>query len=91
MPVANDFYNNYVNTTEDNCFELDGSMHNMRAMRNLCFNHAGPADEQPAYLRRTNVLYPECCVQLRDRFYKMGSGAGVVLFSQHIHTPGSVV
>jgi len=62
MPVANDFYNNYVNTTEDNCFELDGPMHNMRAMRNLCFNHAGQAmSSQPSFAGPTyyvrNVVY----------------------------------
>jgi len=62
MPVANDFYNNFVSHTADNCFETDGSMHNMRAMRNLCYNNAGqvtssqPTFAGPTYFIR-NVSY----------------------------------
>jgi hypothetical protein len=62
MPVANDFYNNDISHSADNCFELDGSMHNMRAMRNRCFNIAGQmASSQPTFAGPTyyirNVVY----------------------------------
>ena len=62
MPVANDFYNNFITHTADNCMESDGSMHNMRQMRNLCFNDAGqvtssqPTFAGPTYFIR-NVTY----------------------------------
>jgi hypothetical protein len=62
MPVANDFYNNYITHTPDNCMEADGSLHNMRQMRNLCFNQAGqvtssqPTFAGPTYFIR-NVSY----------------------------------
>ncbi len=62
MPVANDFYNNYINHDADNCMEADGSLHNMRQMRNLCFNGAEqvtssqPTFAGPTYFIR-NVTY----------------------------------
>src|SRR5262249_61186895 len=34
-PVAIDFYNNYMTNFHDNAFEIDGSLHNVRVMRNL--------------------------------------------------------
>lgn len=42
-PVAMDFYNNYLNNFHDNPFEMDGSMHNQRVMRNLMINSASHA------------------------------------------------
>jgi hypothetical protein len=42
-PVAMDFYNNYMNNFHDNPFEMDGSLHNMRVMRNLMTNSASHA------------------------------------------------
>jgi hypothetical protein len=62
MPVANDFYNNDVTLTDDNCQETDGSMHNMRVMRNRCTNNGGQStSSQPTYAGPTyfirNVLY----------------------------------
>ncbi len=42
-PVANDFYNNYMNNFHDNPFEADGSLHNLRVMRNLMTNSASHA------------------------------------------------
>jgi hypothetical protein len=42
-PVAMDFYNNYLNNFHDNPFEMDGSLHNMRVMRNLMLNSASHA------------------------------------------------
>ena len=48
-PVAIDFYNNYMTNFHDNPFETDGSMHNVRVMRNLMINSASHAFcNQPA-------------------------------------------
>src|SRR6188472_2818747 len=42
-PVAIDFYNNYITNSHDNPFEADGSMHNIRIMRNMLINHPSHA------------------------------------------------
>jgi hypothetical protein len=42
-PVAIDFYNNYISNSHDNPIETDGSMHNIRVMRNMLINHASHA------------------------------------------------
>jgi hypothetical protein len=42
-PVAIDFYNNYITNSHDNPIEADGSMHNIRIMRNMFINHASHA------------------------------------------------
>jgi hypothetical protein len=48
-PVAIDYYNNYMTNFEDNAFEIDGSMHNVRVMRNMILNSAShPLCNQPA-------------------------------------------
>ncbi|HEX4636841.1 MAG TPA: hypothetical protein VH189_11710 [Rhizomicrobium sp.] len=47
-PVAIDFYNNYMTNFHDNAFEADGSMHNIRIMRNMMLNSAShPFCNQP--------------------------------------------
>jgi hypothetical protein len=48
-PVSIDFYNNYMTNFHDNAVEIDGSMHNIRVMRNLMMNSAShPFTNQPA-------------------------------------------
>jgi len=42
-PVAIDFYNNYITNSHDNPIEADGSMHNIRILRNMFINHASHA------------------------------------------------
>jgi hypothetical protein len=42
-PIAIDIYNNYITSSHDNRFETDGSMHNIRVMRNMLINHASHA------------------------------------------------
>ena len=42
-PLAIDFYNNYITNSHDNPIEADGSMHNIRIMRNMLINHASHA------------------------------------------------
>jgi hypothetical protein len=61
-PVAIDFYNNYITNSHDNPIETDGSMHNIRVMRNMLINHPShafcnqPVLGGPAYWIR-NVAY----------------------------------
>jgi len=61
-PVAIDFYNNLLTNFHDNAIEIDGSMHNIRVMRNLMLNSAShpfcnqPAIGGPVYWIR-NVAY----------------------------------
>lgn len=48
-PVSIDYYNNYMTNFHDNSFEIDGSMHNIRVMRNMMINSASqPFCNQPA-------------------------------------------
>jgi hypothetical protein len=47
-PVSIDFYNNYMTNFHDNAVEADGSMHNVRIMRNMMLNSAShPFCNQP--------------------------------------------
>jgi hypothetical protein len=61
-PVSIDFYNNYMTNFHDNPFEADGSMHNIRIMRNMMINSAShafcnqPAVGGPVYWVR-NIIY----------------------------------
>jgi hypothetical protein len=62
LPVAIDIYNNDVSVVHDNCFEADGTVRNVRVMRNRCFNSPlGAMSPQPVlggpvYFIR-NVVY----------------------------------
>ncbi|MEO8681955.1 MAG: hypothetical protein ABI665_23105, partial [Vicinamibacterales bacterium] len=48
-PVAIDIYNNYITNAHDNSIEMDGSMHNIRVMRNMLINSAShPISNQPS-------------------------------------------
>jgi hypothetical protein len=42
-PVSIDYYNNYMTNFHDNAFEIDGSMHYVRVMRNMMVNSASSA------------------------------------------------
>jgi hypothetical protein len=62
MPVSIDIYNNDITNVHDNCIESDGAMHNIRVLRNCCFNHAHRSLSAqtlfggPAYFIR-NIVY----------------------------------
>jgi hypothetical protein len=62
MPVSIDIYNNDITNVHDNCIEADGAAHNIRILRNRCFNHAHRALSAqtlfggPAYFIR-NIVY----------------------------------
>jgi hypothetical protein len=47
--VSIDFYNNYITNMHDNSIEIDGSMHNIRVLRNILINSAShPFCNQPS-------------------------------------------
>jgi hypothetical protein len=79
-PVAIDFYNNYLTNFHDNAIEIDGSLHNVRVMRNMMLNSAShpmcnqPAGGGPVYWIR-NIVYHAPSGSTR-----MTSGAAGVLF-----------
>ncbi len=62
LPVSIDIYNNDVSVVHDNCFEADGSVRNVRILRNRCFNaplgamSPQPVLGGPVYFIR-NVVY----------------------------------
>jgi hypothetical protein len=62
MPVSIDIYNNDITNVDDNCIEADGAVHNIRILRNRCFNQAHrslstqPVLGGPAYFIR-NIVY----------------------------------
>ncbi len=61
-PTAIDVYNNYITNAHDNSIEMDGSMHNIRVMRNMLINSAShpmstqPSTGGPVYFIR-NIAY----------------------------------
>ena len=82
--VSIDFYNNYITNMHDNSIEIDGSMHNIRVMRNILINSAShpfcnqPAIGGPVYWVR-NIAYNAPFGAAR-----MTSGApGRLLHQQH--------
>ena len=84
-PVAIDFYNNYITNFHDNPIETDGSMHNIRVMRNMLINHAShafcnqPALGGPVYWIR-NIAY-----HLPGGSTRLTNGsAGVVFYNNTI-------
>ena len=49
MPVSIDITNNDIRSVDDNCIEADGTLYNVRVLRNRCFNQAHRAlSTQPA-------------------------------------------
>jgi len=79
-PVAIDFYNNYLTNFHDNAIEIDGSLHNIRVMRNVMINSAShpmcnqPAGGGPVYWIR-NIMY-----HAPGGSTRMTSGAAGVIF-----------
>jgi hypothetical protein len=84
-PVAIDFYNNYMSNFHDNPFETDGSMHNVRVMRNMMVNSAShafcnqPVLGGPAYwIRNIGYHLPGGSTRLT------GGSAGVLFYNNTI-------
>ena len=89
LPVAIDIYNNDISNVDDNCVEADGAVHNIRVLRNRCFNHGHrslstqPVFGGPAYFIR-NIVYhaPE------GGAAKMtGTAAGVLWYHNTLFAP----
>ncbi len=84
-PVAIDFYNNYITNSHDNPIEADGSMHNVRILRNMLINHPShafcnqPSLGGPVYWVR-NIAYnlPGGSTRLT------GGSAGVLFYNNTI-------
>jgi hypothetical protein len=61
-PTSIDVYNNYITNAHDNSIEMDGSLHNIRVMRNMLINSAShpmstqPSGGGPIYFIR-NIVY----------------------------------
>ena len=78
--MAIDFYGNYITNSHDNPIEADGSMHNIRIMRNMFINHAShafcnqPTLGGPVYWIR-NIAY-----HLPAGSTRLTNGAAGVLF-----------
>ena len=85
-PVSIDIYNNYITNAHDNSIEMDGSMHNIRLMRNVLINSAShPMSTQPSvggpiYWIR-NIVYHAPGGSTRI----VGGVAGRHLLPQHRH------
>lgn len=84
-PVAIDFYNNYITNSHDNPIETDGSMHNIRVMRNMLINHPShafcnqPALGGPVYwIRNIGYNLPGGSTRLS------GGSAGVLFYNNTI-------
>jgi hypothetical protein len=84
-PIAIDIYNNYITSSHDNPIETDGSMHNIRVMRNMLINHAShafcnqPALGGPVYwIRNIADNLPGGSTRLT------GGSAGVIFYNNTI-------
>jgi hypothetical protein len=84
-PVAIDFYNNYITNSHDNPIEADGSMHNVRIMRNMLINHPShafcnqPSLGGPVYwIRNIGYNLPGGSTRLT------GGSAGVLFYNNTI-------
>ena len=84
-PVGIDFYNNYITNSHDNPIETDGSMHNIRVMRNMLINHPShafcnqPALGGPVYwIRNIGYNLPGGSTRLS------GGSAGVLFYNNTI-------
>jgi hypothetical protein len=90
-PVAIDFYNNYITNSHDNPIEADGSMHNIRILRNVLVNHPShvfcnqPTLGGPVYWIR-NIAYHAPGGSTRLTF----GAAGVLFYNNTILTETAV-
>jgi len=89
LPVSIDFYNNDISNMEDNCIESDGGAHNIRILRNRCFNQGHralsvqPMFGGPVYFIR-NIVYhaPE-----GGALKLTASSAGIVIYHNTFLAP----
>jgi hypothetical protein len=90
-PVAIDFYNNIISNSHDNPIEADGSMHNIRILRNMLINHPShvfcnqPTLGGPVYWIR-NIAYHAPGGSTRLTF----GAAGVLFYNNTVFTETAV-
>jgi hypothetical protein len=72
---ANDFYNNFIQNVHDNAIETDGSMYNIRVLRNYCIDGAAQA-------LSSQTLYGGPVYFIRNIIYH-GSNTGFVKHANH--------
>jgi hypothetical protein len=83
-PVSIDYYNNYMTNFHDNSFEIDGSMHNIRVMRNMMINSASqpfcnqPPQGGPVYWIR-NIAY-----NAPGGAARLAGGSGILFYNNTI-------
>ena len=83
-PVSIDIYNNYLTNFHDNPIEIDGSLHNIRVLRNMMINSAShalcnqPALGGPVYWIR-NIAY-----NLPGGSTRLSAGSGVLFYNNTI-------
>jgi hypothetical protein len=79
-----DYLNNYMTNLHDNSFEIDGSMHNIRVMRNMMINSASqpfcnqPAIGGPVYWIR-NIAY-----NAPGGAARLSGGAGSIFYNNTV-------
>jgi hypothetical protein len=89
LPVSIDFYNNDITNVDDNCIEADGAAHNIRILRNRCFNNAHrslstqPVFGGPVYFVRNVVYHAPEGGALKFTF----SSSGIVVYHNTLLAP----
>ena len=94
LPVSIDFYNNDITNVDDNCLEADGAAHNIRVLRNRCFNDAHralstqPVFGGPVYFIRNLVIIaakaagPQVAPEVYPKSLSRTHNSGVKYFRQ---------
>ena len=83
-PVAIDFYNNYITNSHDNAIETDGSMHNVRVLRNMFINHASAAFTSQPVLGGPVYWIRNIAYNLPGGSSRFLGAAGVVFYNNTI-------
>ena len=83
-PVAIDIYNNYITNSHDNAIETDGSMHNVRVLRNMFINHASAAFTSQPVLGGPVYWIRNIAYNLPGGSSRFLGAAGVVFYNNTI-------
>ena len=94
LPVSIDFHSNDITNVDDNCLEADGAAHNIRVLRNRCFNDAHralstqPVFGGPVYFIRNLVIIaakaagPQVAPEVYPKSLSRTHNSGVKYFGQ---------
>ena len=83
-PVAIDIYNNYITNSHDNPIETDGSMHNVRVLRNMFINHPSHAFNNQPVLGGPVYWIRNIAYNLPGGSSRFLGAAGVVFYNNTI-------